>query len=83
MGPLASCSATPFAIASGPAGLSKEVTDKLYAALAEVLAMPNVLRKLEENGIVYTKMTQAEYGALVSNQINEWAPIIKASGTKL
>lgn len=68
---------------SGPAGLPKEVTDKLYAALTEVLAMPNVLKKLEENGIVYSKMTQAEYAALVANQITEWAPIIKASGTKL
>ena len=68
---------------SGPAGMPKDVTEKLYAALAEVLTMPNVLKKLEENGIVYNKMTQAEYGALVAGQISEWAPIIKASGAKL
>ena len=68
---------------SGPAGLSKEVTDKLYAALAEVLTMPNVLKKLEENGIVYNQMTQAEYAALVASQIADWAPIIKGTGTKL
>lgn len=68
---------------SGPAGLSKEVTDKLYAALSEVMTMPAVLKKLEENGIVYGKMTQAEYAALVASQIAEWGPIIKASGTKL
>ena len=68
---------------SGPAGMSKEVTDKLYAALAEVLTLPTVLRKLEENGIVYNKLTQAEYAALVAGQISEWAPIIKASGAKL
>jgi tripartite-type tricarboxylate transporter receptor subunit TctC len=68
---------------SGPAGLPKEVTDKLYAALSEVLTLPNVLKKLEENGIVYSKMTQAEYAALVASQIAEWGPIIKATGTKL
>ena len=68
---------------SGPAGMPKDVTDKLYAALAEVLMMPNVLKKLEENGIVYNKLTQAEYAALVAAQISEWAPIIKASGAKL
>ena len=68
---------------SGPAGMSKEVTDKLYAALAEVLTLPTVLRKLEENGIVYNKLTQAEYAALVAGQISEWAPIIKATGAKL
>ena len=68
---------------SGPAGLPKEVTDKLYAALVEVLTMPNVLKKLEENGIVYSQMTQAEYAALVASQIADWGPIIKATGTKL
>ena len=68
---------------SGPAGLPKEVTDRLYAALVEVLSMPNVLKKLEENGIVYSQMTQAEYAALVASQIADWAPIIKATGTKL
>ncbi len=68
---------------SGPAGLPKDVTEKLYAALAEVLAMPNVVKKLEENGIVYSKLTQAEYAALVARQINEWNPVIKASGAKL
>lgn len=68
---------------SGPAGMPKEITDKLYAALAEVLTLPNVLKKLEDNGIVYRQMTQAEYAALVAGQISEWAPIIKASGAKL
>jgi len=68
---------------SGPAGLPKDVSDKLYAALADVLTMPSVLKKLEELGIVYSKMTQAEYAALVSGQIAEWAPIIKASGARL
>jgi tripartite-type tricarboxylate transporter receptor subunit TctC len=68
---------------SGPAGLPKDVADKLYAALAEVMTMPNVLKKLEENGIVYSKLTQADYAALVASQIAEWAPIIKATGTKL
>ena len=68
---------------SGPAGLPKEVTDRLYAALAEVLTQPAVLKKLEDLGIVYHKMTQAEYAALVASQISEWAPIIKASGAKL
>jgi tripartite-type tricarboxylate transporter receptor subunit TctC len=68
---------------SGPAGLPKEITDKLYAALVDVLSMPNVLKKLEENGIIYNKMTQAEYAALVASQIAEWGPIIKATGTRL
>lgn len=68
---------------SGPAGLPKEVTDRLYAALVEVLTMPNVLKKLEENGIVYSQMTQAEYAALVASQIADWGPIIKSTGTKL
>jgi len=68
---------------SAPAGLPKDINDKLYAALAEVLTQPAVLKKLEELGIVYSKMTQAEYAALVASQIAEWSPIIKASGARL
>jgi tripartite-type tricarboxylate transporter receptor subunit TctC len=68
---------------SGPAGLPKEVSDKIAAATAEVMTSPTVLKKLEELGVVYTKLSPAEYGALVSKQIRDWAPIIKASGAKL
>ena len=36
---------------SGPAGLPKEVTDKLAKALAEIVADPAIVKRFEELGI--------------------------------
>jgi tripartite-type tricarboxylate transporter receptor subunit TctC len=55
---------------SGPAGLPKDVTDKLAKALAEVVADPTM------------KMTSAEFAGFVAKQITDWAPAIKAADVK-
>ena len=67
---------------SGPAGLPKDVTDKLYKALADIVADPAIVKRFEELGITTVKMTSAEFNALVVRQINDWAPAIKAADVK-
>ena len=67
---------------SGPAGLPKDVTDKLYKALADIVADPAIVKRFEELGITTVKMTSAEFNALVARQINDWAPAIKAADVK-
>jgi len=67
---------------SGPAGLPKEVSDKLAKALAEIIAQPAVIKRFEELGITTLKMSPAEYAAFVEKQIKDWAPAIKAADIK-
>ena len=67
---------------SGPAGLPKEVSDKLAKALADIVADPAIVKRFEELGITVVKMTSAEFSNLVAQQINEWAPAIKAADVK-
>ncbi len=67
---------------SGPAGLPKEVTDRLGKVLADIAADPAVLKKLEELGITPVKMSSAEFGAFVAKQVNDWGPAIKAADLK-
>ena len=67
---------------SGPAGLPKEVTDKLGKALADIVADPAIVKRFEELGISAVKMTSAEFGSFVAKQINDWAPAIKAADVK-
>jgi len=67
---------------SGPAGLPKEVTDKLAKALAEIIARPEVVKRLEELGIATVKMTPSEFGDLVARQVNDWAPVIQKADLK-
>ena len=68
---------------SGPAGLPKPVVDKLNAAMAEVLALPDVIKQLEGQGIAMRKMSTAEFHDFVAKQVADWAPAVKASGATL
>ncbi len=67
---------------SGPAGLPKDVTDKLGKALADIVADPAIVKRFEELGIHAVKMSGAEFGAFVVKQIADWAPAIKAADVK-
>ncbi|SHM60229.1 tripartite tricarboxylate transporter substrate binding protein [Rhizobacter sp. OV335] len=64
---------------SGPAGLPKEVNDKLAHALADVLLQPAIVKRFEELGITPLKMNSAEFAGFVEKQIRDWAPAIKAA----
>ena len=67
---------------SGPAGLPKDVADKLATALAAIVADPAVVKRFEELGITPLKMSSAQFGDYVSKQITDWAPAIKAADLK-
>ncbi len=67
---------------SGPAGLPKEVTDKLHAALDKIVADPAIVKRFEELGIVPAKASSTEFADVVAQQANAWAPIIKAADLK-
>lgn len=67
---------------SGPAGLPKEVSDKLAKALAEIVADPAIVRRFEDLGVTPVKMSSAEFAAFVVKQASDWAPAIKAADLK-
>ncbi len=67
---------------SGPAGLPREVTDKLSKALADIVADPAIIKRFEELGITTVKMSSAEFAGFVSKQASDWAPAIKAADVK-
>jgi tripartite-type tricarboxylate transporter receptor subunit TctC len=67
---------------SGPAGLPKDITDKLAKALAEIIVQPAIVKRFEELGITPVKMTSAEFAGFVDKQIVDWAPAIKAADFK-
>jgi tripartite-type tricarboxylate transporter receptor subunit TctC len=66
----------------GPAGLPKDVTDRLHAALAVIVADPAIARRFEELGITPARASSAEFAGRVAPQVNEWAPIIQAADLK-
>jgi tripartite-type tricarboxylate transporter receptor subunit TctC len=67
---------------SGPAGLPKEVSDKLGAAIAAIVADPAIVKRFEELGITAVKMGTPEFTAFVAKQVADWQPAIKAADLK-
>jgi tripartite-type tricarboxylate transporter receptor subunit TctC len=67
---------------SGPAGLPKEVTDKLSTALAAIVSDPAIVKRFEELGITAVKMGSADFTAFVAKQVTDWQPAIKAADLK-
>jgi tripartite-type tricarboxylate transporter receptor subunit TctC len=62
---------------SGPAGLPDEIVQKLNRAVAEVLAMPDVRKKLDDDAIEREPMTPAQVTKLFAGEITKWGPIAK------
>jgi len=67
----------------GPAGLPQNITDRMAAAIDEALAEPAINKRLEEMGTPAMRgYTPAKFAKYVSDEIDLWVPITKASGAK-
>ncbi|MGQ0652101.1 MAG: Bug family tripartite tricarboxylate transporter substrate binding protein [Betaproteobacteria bacterium] len=68
---------------SGPAGLPKNVVERLHAAMKKSLAEPKVAQRLAELGVQSADMSPEQFSAFVANQVREWHHPVKDSGAKL
>ncbi|MGH8680133.1 MAG: Bug family tripartite tricarboxylate transporter substrate binding protein [Burkholderiales bacterium] len=68
---------------TAPAGVPAPVAQRMHAAMSEVMANPTVLKRLEELGVQFRKMSVAEFNEFVAAQVKDWEPAVKASGAKL
>ena len=64
----------------GPAGLPRDVTTKLSAAVNESLRMPEVKAQLALQGFPGKGSTPAELGAFMKDQLQSWAAATRAAG---
>ena len=65
-----------------PAGTPPAVTAKLEKALAEVLAMPDVKKRLTEMGAIVTPLNGKQFWDYVGTEIEKWAAIVEKAGVK-
>jgi tripartite-type tricarboxylate transporter receptor subunit TctC len=73
-----------FNIIMAPAGTPQPVIDTLHAAYAKIITDPALIKGLEDIAAVpVTDSTPASAGKFVTDEIAKWAPIIKATGTKI
>ncbi len=62
---------------SGPARVPDEIVQKLNRAVAEVLELPDVKKKLDDDAIEREPMTPAQVTAFFAAEIARWGPIAK------
>jgi tripartite-type tricarboxylate transporter receptor subunit TctC len=73
-----------FNIIMAPAGTPQPVIDTLHAAYGKIMADPALIKGLEDIAAVPTPgSTPASAAKFVTDEIAKWAPVIKATGTKI
>lgn len=65
-----------------PRNTSVDLVNRVHAEINNSLASPEVLRRLEEQGAVTSKMSPAEFGKLMASETNKWLEVIRVAGIK-
>jgi len=68
---------------SGPARMPADVVARLNTACNEILAQPDIRKKMEELAISVAPGTPAAFTGFVKDQVGQLAPLVKAAGVKL
>ena len=74
--------AVPWFGLLAPAGTPQAIIDKVQRETVKVLAMPDVRKRFEDNGLDVIGSTPAEFAAVIKTEIPYWAKIIKEAGIK-
>jgi tripartite-type tricarboxylate transporter receptor subunit TctC len=62
---------------SGPAKMPADIVARLNAATNEVLAQPEIVKRLVELGVTATPGTPAQFTTFVKNQVTTLQPVVK------
>jgi tripartite-type tricarboxylate transporter receptor subunit TctC len=65
-----------------PAGTPAPIIAKLEKTLAQVLAMPDVKKRLSDMGAIVTPMGPREFGGYIQAEMTKWADVIKQNNVK-
>ena len=66
-----------------PAGTPKAIIDRLAAASARAAQAPDVIDRLQRDGVDLIGGTPAEFGALIARELPQWRELAKAANIKL
>jgi tripartite-type tricarboxylate transporter receptor subunit TctC len=67
---------------SGPAGMPKDVVEKLYAATTKVLSDPATEKRFIELGLIITPMTTQQFNDFAVAELAKWTKIVRNSGAR-
>ncbi len=67
----------------GPAGMPKDVADRIQASYARALAQPDIKEKLAAQGLTLVGNKPEEFGAYMQAEMAKWAKVIQEAGIKI
>ena len=67
----------------GPAGMPRDVVNKIAKALRDTLSKPDVRLKFTQTGTSVVERSPDEFAAFVASEVSRWVPVIRASGATL
>ncbi|NYT83380.1 tripartite tricarboxylate transporter substrate binding protein [Alcaligenaceae bacterium] len=67
----------------GPKGMPKEIVDKIQKDTAKVLAMPDIKKRLEDQGMTAVGNTPAEFKKAMDAESANWTKVIKERNIKI
>ena len=65
-----------------PAGTPKDVIERLHLEIRKILAMPEVLKRLEGLGVEASPARPEEFGALMRSELQKWNKVVRDAGIK-
>jgi tripartite-type tricarboxylate transporter receptor subunit TctC len=66
----------------GPPGMPGELTNKISAAVGEVMRQPDVTKRLTEMSMVSTGSSPAELSKFIAAEAKLWGKVIRTTGAK-
>ena len=66
-----------------PAAAPKEAVDKVHAAVNKLLATPEMVKAIQDQGAEPQPMTPEQFGNLLKTDYQKWKGIVQASGAKI
>ena len=66
-----------------PKGTPKEIIDKLNKEVNEILAEPEMRKRLAELGAVPIVATPEEFGKILEEETAKWEKVVKFAGIKV
>jgi tripartite-type tricarboxylate transporter receptor subunit TctC len=67
---------------SGPAGMSKDVVNRINASAREALKVPEVAARFDALGAEQVGSTPEQFAALVGRELQVWSDVVRQSGVK-
>ena len=74
--------ATVWFSLSGPANLPADIVERLNNEVNRALDLTEVRERLKPEGIVPQRLTAKEFTGFVADEVQRWAPVVRASGAK-